>query len=284
MNRTTILSLIAATCLSASAVNADLSDGLELYYTFDNDTLASGGIADSSGNGRNGSPVDDDASGAIGLMFSSDVPAQLGSGNSLDLRGITDYLVADSYTGIAGGADRTIALWVKSASVANQHMVEWGTNDAGNRYTFRINNSEANGTLGGIRNEIQTTFVINDIPVSDGEWHHVAVAFDVNDGAPSKNDINLYVDGVLAGATTTNANDPVLDTIPLNPVAIGGTNVFTDRSVDGLMDDVAIWSRALEASEIASLASGAAIIPEPNSAVLILFGCIGFGLLRRTER
>ena len=120
MNRRAAHSVIALLILCAVS-RADLGDGLELYYTFDNDTIAPGGILDSSGNGRNGSPVDDDGNGTLNPMISSDVPSQLGAGSSIDLRGFTDYLVADTYTGVEGGSDRTISLWVKSESVANQH-------------------------------------------------------------------------------------------------------------------------------------------------------------------
>ena len=101
----------------------------------------------------------------------------------------------------------------------------------------------------------------------------MAVVFDVDDDTPSKDDINLYVDGALAGATTTNGNDPLLNTVLSNGVAIGGTNVFSNRSVDGYMDEVAIWSRALDASEIASLAAGAKV-PEQSTAFLAICGLL----------
>ena len=269
-----ITTFILLTLMCPAVAFAQLGSGLELYYTFDNDTLAAGGIVDSSGNNRSASPIDDDGNGEIGLSFSNDVPSQLGSGMSLDARGVTDFLVADEFTGIAGGANRTISAWIKSESVANQHMVEWGTNNPGERFTFRLNNSAGNGTLGGIRTEIQTTFVINDLLAADGEWHHVAVVYDVDDDTPSKDDINLYLDGVIAGSTTTNGNDPLLNTVLNNGVAIAGTNVFSNRSVDGFMDEVAIWSRALAPSEIASLAAGARV-PEPSSAMLALLGLLG---------
>lgn len=282
-----------AVCIALLAVgfvvpaDAALIDDLELYYRFDNDTLTAGGINDLSGIGRNGSPVDEDGGGIV-MGFSGDVPAQIGFGMSLDLTGTTDFLRSDtpSYTGIAGGVNRTIALWIKSNATTNQTMVEWGINNAGERWTFRLNNSASNGTVGGIRTEVQSTYVISDTAVNDNNWHHVAVVFDVA-GTPDKADINLYIDGVLETTTTTNGSNPTINSV-LNPeVGIGGSNTFANRSVEGLMDDVAIWSRALSANEIAALANGAPIvIPEPSSAVLAMLAA-SFALLaggRRNRR
>ena len=279
MNRVQWL-VLGILALTPTITFGQLGNDLELYYTFDDDSLSAGGILDRSGNGRNASPDDADPAGDLG--FSADVPAAIGAGKSLDASGVMDFLVADDYTGIAGSQDRTISGWVKSESVAIQHLVEWGTNNPGERFTFRINNNAGNGTLGGLRTEVQSTFVVNDVVIADGAWHHVAVVFE-DDGTPNKDDISLYVDGAIAGLTTTNGNDPVINTVLNNGVAFAGSNVFADRGLDGLMDDVAIWSRALSADEIASVASGAQI-PEPTSGLLLAIGLLAMlGIRRRSS-
>ena len=221
--------------------------------------MTAGGVNDLSGNGRNGSPVDEDG-GGIAMGFSGDVPALIGAGMSLDLTMSADFLRSDtpSYKGIAGGANRTIGLWIKTTGTTNQTMVEWGPNNEGERWTFRLNNSAGNGTVGGIRTEVQSTYVIGGNAVNDNNWHHVAVVFEVA-GTPDKADINLYIDGVLETTTRTNTNNPTINTVLDPDVAVGGSNTFANRSVNGLMDDVAIWSRALSAGEVAALAGGAPI-------------------------
>ncbi|MBI1979077.1 MAG: LamG domain-containing protein, partial [Candidatus Aenigmarchaeota archaeon] len=72
--------------------------------------------------------------------------------------------------------------------------------------------------------------------ISSG-WHHVALVYDKDGGT---NNLNLYVDGVLAttstltGAITANTNE----------IEIGKN--FTN----GIVDEVKLWRRALTAAEI----------------------------------
>jgi hypothetical protein len=146
--------------LGSSTLSAALIDNLELYYSFDNDTIAASGIADQSGNNRTGSPFDNSGNANVGLTISSNVPAAIGTGNSLQLTGI-DSIRTDAWQGIASSGPRTIAMWVRTtATSTSQIFAEWGTNSNGNRYTFRMESSAGQPTanasqLGGIRTEIQ---------------------------------------------------------------------------------------------------------------------------------
>jgi hypothetical protein len=79
--------------------------------------------------------------------------------------------------------------------------------------------------------------------VSDGKWHHFAAIADTNAG------MFLYVDGVLAESTTTR---PVLASNGQR-VRIGENPDAQGREWNGWIDDMAIWSRPLTASEISEL-------------------------------
>src|SRR6185312_6890902 len=110
----------------------------------------------------------------------------------------------------------------------------------------------------------QLTFQVDDVlnnfaviatPVQNNQWNHFAATFDMASGA-----MKLYVNGALAVQTNTSivpigAMDP-----GWNPgIGIGNQSGTTARtSFDGLIDDAAVYSRALSASEIQSIFSAGA--------------------------
>jgi hypothetical protein len=118
----------------------------------------------------------------------------------------------------------------------------WGPNTAGNKWTLLIQG-------GNPRVEITSGWVQASRFVNDGSWHHIACTF-TNDGTPDATDIKLYIDGTLETVLSSQASQS-LNTLPLNPVTIG--NDVQGRLFDGIIDEARIYSRALSASEIASL-------------------------------
>jgi PKD repeat protein len=82
--------------------------------------------------------------------------------------------------------------------------------------------------------------------VIDGSWHHVA-------GGRNASEVFLYVDGTLIGS----APDTTLADLTSNVTDLGIGNYPTGTTGDftGLMDDVRVYGRALDQSEIAALAS-----------------------------
>lgn len=79
--------------------------------------------------------------------------------------------------------------------------------------------------------------------LTDGNEHHVAAAYDSATGAKS-----LYVDGTLRQSATVSGVISASGAAPLTigNLAPGGADAFT-----GAMDEVAYWSRALSAAEVA---------------------------------
>ncbi|HYO24314.1 MAG TPA: LamG domain-containing protein [Lacipirellulaceae bacterium] len=78
-------------------------------------------------------------------------------------------------------------------------------------------------------------------------WRHIAVTFD-----DAANSMTLYVDGAVAASTTTTSS---VNWAPRGSATRLGThgNVGTDWDLDGAIDDVRIYNRALSSSEIADL-------------------------------
>ena len=75
------------------------------------------------------------------------------------------------------------------------------------------------------------------------EWHHVAATFDGTN-------VVLYLDGAVEAANTTEF--PIAEN-GLN-TEIGRNPESTDRTWDGLIDEVLIYNRALSEDEILILA------------------------------
>jgi hypothetical protein len=84
-------------------------------------------------------------------------------------------------------------------------------------------------------------------PITNYHWQHVAGTFD----APRR-EMKLYVDGVLVVQTNTTVR-PMRDLDPSQDPAIGIGNLGSrDHSLgfDGMVDEIALYSRALSAAEI----------------------------------
>ena len=111
-----------------------------------------------------------------------------------------------------------------------------------------------------------------------GSWTNITATRSASD------DIAIYVDGSLAGSwssttdpTNNNFQDLIIGatwSVPTPPTA-SIRNFFT-----GDIDDIAIYNRALSASEIREL-NGLAVIPAPGAIALSM---IGIGCVRRMRR
>ncbi len=76
-----------------------------------------------------------------------------------------------------------------------------------------------------------------------GRWAHVAMTFD-------STHLRLYVDGGEVAAHVLPVPGPAAET---GGLIIGGHRDGTGRNYDGLLDEIALWSRALAPEEIAAL-------------------------------
>ncbi len=103
----------------------------------------------------------------------------------------------------------------------------------------------------------------------DGGWHHVVVVFDRQGNA------STYADGVLINASPIGAAVGNIDSAAL-PTNIGqdGTGTY-GSDIDALIDDVAIWRRALDAADVAGIykagTNGQTVldVPDPEHPVLL---------------
>ena len=189
----------------------------------------------------------------------SSTDAQEGSRSASFVAANTEYLsITDAaQTGLDITADITICGWFKPASInANQFLVgKYRTSD--NQRSYRIILTSGN-VLQAILSSAGTSTrtCTAGTTLSAGTWYHFAFVYDGTD-------IRVYLDGALDPAT----NNPVTHSAGI----FNGSAEFTvgkqdgfSNPVDGLMDEVAVFDRALSADEIDSIYQfGIQDVPSP---------------------
>ena len=138
----------------------------------------------------------------------------------------------------------TIEYWMKKSTACTGNEVVMGRTDPGRGLFWWTgcwgdDNTAAFMLLGG--NGVNT--VKGTTPLTDGEWHHIAV---VRDGSLGQS--RLYVDGFLEGTANSDyTNDFSSLTAPLN---IGWFNLDPFFHYNGMVDELAVYGRALPESAI----------------------------------
>lgn len=188
--------------------------------------------------------------GAITSQCTATGPRQPGKiGTALDFCGSTSYVslptgVVSSLTG-----DYTVSAWVKPASNATwSRLFDIGTGSAASMFLTLSDGTElryaitTSGAGGEQRINGKGTLPLN-------QWSLVTVTVAGTTGT-------LYVNGTAVGTNTA---------MTVHPSAFGastrnyiGKSQYSDPALNGAVDDFNIYSRALSAAEVATLASGQA--------------------------
>ncbi len=161
---------------------------------------------------------------------------------AISLDGIDDYVQISGFKGVLRRAARSCTAWIKTTQKSGE-IVTWGELETGGKWIIRVNETDS------LRTEVQGGYIYGTTSINDGNWHHIVVVME-DDGSPDVSEIRLYVDGkqdTIAGVLPRAINTPAVE-----DVRIG---VFSDmtRFFQGLIDDVRIYNRALESSEIKTL-------------------------------
>lgn len=218
-----IFTLSITGIIHAGIVNEDT---VEVLYLFDE---GEGEVAiDSSPNERDGT--------IMGAQYTEGV-----FGTALMYDGVDDNLVVTGYGGVGGTDPRTTVFWFKSSGTREHSWVKWGPNTGGAKYYIR---GHVSGEQCFLRIEVNGGQNYGQADVCDGEWHHCALVFP--EGADSVQDHDLYVDGVLQENT---GNDRAMDTGE-NVEVNAGARLTGHAFMLGLLDELAIFSTALDADQI----------------------------------
>lgn len=221
-------SIIIFTLSIACIIQASIVDEgtVEVLYLFDE---GEGEVAvDSSPNERDGA--------IMGAQYAEGV-----FGTALMYDGVNDNLIVSGYMGVGGKEPRTTVFWFKSSETREHSLVKWGPNSGGAKYYIR---GHVSGEQCFLRIEVNGGQNYGQADVCDGEWHHCAVVFP--EGADSVQDHDLYVDGVLQENT---GGDREMDT-GVNVEVNAGARLTGHSFLYGLLDELAIFSTALDAEQI----------------------------------
>jgi hypothetical protein len=245
---------ILGLCGSASAVPSIPTDGLISYWSFNE---GSGSIAYDSANGNNGT--------IYGATWTTGIV-----GSALRFDAAADYVNIPDSDQFTLGGDYTVGAWINPDDTANAWKAIMGTYSLQGVYNggfmLVLGNGDdnelsfwANGVWGHSGYEIK----------EDGNWKHVA--YTTSSGSVG----TFYVDGVsvatVAATAVTNGHD----------LHIGdGGELWAEQDCYGLIDEVAIYNRALTGDEIRDMHQSY-VIPAPGA---ILLGSIGVGFVSWLRR
>jgi hypothetical protein len=250
----------------AGSSRADLISGLAVYYQFD------GSGADSSGNGR-------DLSLFGGVGFAPGL-----FGQALDLHHNNSQYAqrpVDDPVLNFGAGDFTIQTWVNfNALDGEQTLIEKFAGGSGPGWTLtKLSDNQLRFATGFAPGGVLNSSTVN---ITTGTWHDIIVR-------RSGTSFDLFFDGVDAVSAS---NSSPIDTTT-NPLLIGRRDAADGRdfSVDGRLDENAIWTRALDGSEIAELYNNGqgmelpiGSVPEPHTLTLLgtgAFSLLALGYRRR---
>ena len=150
-----------------------------------------------------------------------------------------DWLSTDSFT---------IEFWVKAdtTACASNAEVIVGRNDGVNQLQWWIGCETGGKAAAYISDKNRTnggTYLQGSI-ITDAKWHHIVVVRDVD-----TNTVKLYIDGQLDVSATDNTQTDLDSSSSLN---IGWLNSGGGHHFTGVIDELAIYNRALLESEIKS--------------------------------
>jgi hypothetical protein len=235
-----LASLAAATCCHADLV---------AHYRFDEIAGATtvNQVVANTGDGAIGANVTPGAAGVAGTAFTfSGGATQADIVDMADAQGVFAPIVASNQF--------TLSYWLKTADTGNRNVaVFMGNNTLSNDYID--SGVLGNGQFAPIgsaygRSRKATNTNVGDVGggtiITDGNFHHIALSIDYATSTGS-----IYVDGMLAdsGTGTFFANLPTLNNLEIGRLG-------RSSPVDGLagtVDDLQIYSSALNLREVASL-------------------------------
>ena len=238
-----LLALSAIQPLFAQVPSYVPTNGLVGYWPFN------GNANDESGNGNNGT--------VNGATLITDRFGNVNSAYSFD--GINDFIQAPNYV---SNTSFTVSCWV---NMSTYNLNSLGSND----FIFfanhsGINNSSRNFMIGyrnfgnenGFSSYIYNNtgaqlggYATNQTPPSVNSWHNLVSVFE------NGTYIKMYLDGVLFYNQTSNV--PTQSNMPSLPLFFGIGVASQFDFLEGKLDDVGFWNRALTPQEITNLYNSA---------------------------
>ena len=255
MKLTTFMLIALAVCFLAVSGMAALNDDLVSAWTFD-DGSAKDQVGSNDGALKNGAKAGAGKKGQ-GLVLANPKNPAAGK-NTGQYVSIPSSKSLEQADGIF-----SVSLWVNvkkggardhSGMFFKGEKIGWGA-----LFMVRAATTSAvNMTFGSCWEGAEGWFATNDA-YKEGEWTHVAY---VVDGKTA----TAYVNNKIPASGQTNPKEiktPLL-TFPKSPVELGvgraqGGTVGNDFWIDGTLDEIYFWNRALTKAEVGDLFTGAVV-------------------------
>jgi len=183
----------------------------------------------------------DSAGSNDGVVFGSQwVSAQLGG--ALDFDGVNDYVEVSDSASLDITGQIAVVAWIKRDVTGVRHDIVAKHTGTTPYYGFHLTIGPANNV--GLGLTISNSWEQSTAGyIGSGAWHHIAGTYDGTE-------MRTYIDGELVGSNTV-----------VGSIATNGRNLYIGRTdpthggnfVDGMIDDVRIYNRALSASEVLQL-------------------------------
>jgi hypothetical protein len=175
-------------------------------------------------------------------------------GKALELDGANDYvdLGAAAALNFKAGAPFTVAGWVRTKRPSGTVLSLRHSKDGGALLDLTVAGGRLQAQVREDGKELGEHVVVTGPPVSDGDWHHFALT-------RVGQSFELYVDGdASAQGTGRDAGGPITTDLR----ALGSERAWAQRGVNppeqrflqGALDEVCVFGRALSAAEVKKLA------------------------------
>lgn len=172
-------------------------------------------------------------------------------------------LYSSGYYGQDMADSFSVGMWVKNLTAVWSLYAFYTQNvslycdNGSNNLAFRVVQTDASS---GTNATVTATFGGGRNTLKDGDWHFLCCTFEFNASDPSKSFQRLYIDGQIeAQVSGSSILGPAATPTSTYKFTIGGQwnsgNYAVWRSRSGSIMEVTVWSRALSAAEVESLAS-----------------------------
>ena len=229
----TSFSLVSATTITLPPNNL----GLVGYWSLDD---ASGTTA-----------TDHSGQGNTGTLTNGPTWVDGKKGGALDFDGSNDYVTLPSSASFKGQDTATVSLWYKPDQNPSEEAGIYYESTSDSNYTRLGFFHNTSGDLAAVSRDSETgsAYAINQSDFfSAGEWYHLVMTYDA-----VSDEFILYTDGSQAGINTV-SKGAFSGTSPGTSVVIGRyPSTYTPGYVNGQIDDVRIYNRALSATDISAL-------------------------------